>query len=50
MLGMSLALDNKFPSCTRIPVYTDLKAKRKVEREVKVLIKNLAIFFLFPSK
>jgi hypothetical protein len=24
--------------------------KRKVERQVKVLIKNLAIFFLFPSK
>jgi hypothetical protein len=23
---------------------------RKVERQVKVLIKNLAIFFLFPSK
>jgi hypothetical protein len=25
-------------------------ALRKVERQVKVLIKNLAIFFLFPSK
>ncbi len=27
-----------------------LSAKRKVERQVKVLIKNLAIFFLCPSK
>ncbi len=25
-------------------------ALRKVERQVKVLIKNLAIFFLFPSR
>jgi hypothetical protein len=25
-------------------------AWRKVERQVKVLIKNFAIFFLFPSK
>ncbi len=25
-------------------------AQRKVEQQVKVLIKNLAIFFLFPSK
>jgi hypothetical protein len=24
--------------------------QRKIERQVKVLIKNLAIFFLFPSK
>ncbi len=29
-------------------VYSE--AQRKVERQVKVLIKNLAIFFLFPSK
>ena len=27
-----------------------LRSQRKVERQVKVLIKNLAIFFLFPSK
>jgi len=26
------------------------KPKRKVEQQVKVLIKNLAIFFLCPSK
>jgi hypothetical protein len=28
----------------------ELKTYRKVERQLKVLIKNLAIFFLFPSK
>jgi hypothetical protein len=27
-----------------------VKTQRKVEWKVKVLIKNLAIFFLFPSK
>ncbi len=31
-------------------VWLFLYSKRKVERQVKVLIKNLAIFFLFPSK
>jgi hypothetical protein len=28
----------------------ETNAKRKVERQIKVLIKHLDIFFLFPSK
>ena len=33
-----------------VNTYTVQCAQRKVERQVKVFIKNLAIFFLFPSK
>jgi hypothetical protein len=34
----------------RIEKLSCRQAQRKVERQVKVLIKNLAIFLLFPSK
>ncbi len=34
----------------KAPPSTTRNHKRKAERQVKVLIKNLAIFFLFPSK
>jgi hypothetical protein len=32
------------------PLSLMLRLKKKGERQVKVVIKNLAIFFLFPSK
>ncbi len=37
-------------SLYRLVTFWGIQAYRKVERQVKVIIKNLAIFFLFPSK
>jgi hypothetical protein len=49
MRAVHFGLKNPFLFSTFAPWTKDI-LQRKVERQVKVLIKNLAIFFLFPSK